>query len=168
MVQRAFIAAISTLRSTGTLAIRCEYLVFVSLRTIFEGVSQNIGRKVKIKRLLSIQTQVKNFGRSANLFLKEPWQFFLGLNLLYILYFCILLYSFKKASIVLKKLLFRSCEFRTQQCLDSACFVSFLWTTEAVSCISSCRAFLELLQKELLKQKIAFSLELIRPLDLTL
>ena len=42
-------AAISTLRSTGTLAIQCEYLIFVSLRTIFEGVSQSIRKKLEIQ-----------------------------------------------------------------------------------------------------------------------
>ena len=39
---------------------------------------------------------------------------------------------------------------------------------QGVSRVSSCGAFLELLQTELLKEKIAFSLELTRPLDVTL
>ena len=66
-------AEMSTLRSTGTLAIRCEYLVFVSLRTIFEGVSQNIRNKLEIQLQYDTHTRKKfSFGRSANLFLKEP------------------------------------------------------------------------------------------------
>ena len=100
--------------------------------------------------------KVKFFGGSANLFLKEPWQFFLGLNLL-------MLYSFKSGIISVMWLLFPNSTV-SRLCL----FLSFLWTKETVSRISSCGAFLELLQKELLKGKIAFSLELTRPLDVTL
>ena len=81
-------AAMSTLRSTGTLAIRCEYLTFCvvanDFRRGFWSLLQEVAANLKFDIAQPTHTQGERFvfWSQCRPILKELRQFFLGLSLL--------------------------------------------------------------------------------------